>query len=172
MAEIMPQPGGRVRVGLALMLATHSRSEALVVCAALAPLVLAGCGKSERQRFADRGNEVCRAIGPGVQAGQRRIQAAKGQAATAAGIEQMTAAARAGRTRFSRIQAPKELRADYAAFLHDLDGLLPLLSGLKQAVSESDVGRARALETRIERLSTRAQPLSKRLGLDACGGAR
>src|SRR4051794_36022755 len=152
------------------MLATHSRSEALVVCAALAPLLLAGCGKSERQRFADRGNEVCRAIGPRVQAGQRRIQAAKGPAATAAGIDQMTAAARVGRARLSRIEAPKELRGDYATYLHELDRLLPMLGGLKQAVSERDVGRARALETRIERLSTQAQPLSKRLGLTACGG--
>jgi hypothetical protein len=152
------------------MLATHSRSEALVVCAALAPLLLAGCGKSERQRFADRGNEVCRAIGPRVQAGQRRIQAAKGPGATAAGIDQMTAAAREGRVRLSRIEAPKELRADYATYLHELDRLLPMLGGLKQAVSESDVGRARAIEVRIERLSMQSQPLSKRLGLAACGG--
>src|SRR4051812_28194825 len=100
------------------------RPEAVAVCAVLAPLAIAGCGKSERQRFADRGNRVCLDIGPRVQAGQRRIQAARGRAAaTTAGIEQMSVAVTAARARFRAIEAPKELRAEYATYLRDIDRL-------------------------------------------------
>ena len=141
------------------------------MCAVLAPLAIAGCGKSERQRFADQGNRVCRDIGPRVQAGQRRIQSARGRpASTAAGIEEMSAAVTSARARFHRIEAPKELRAEYATYLHDLDRLPPLLGDLKRAVTSSDVGAARTLERRIERLSAQGRPLANRLGLDACGG--
>lgn len=71
---------------------------------------------------------------------------------------------------FRRIKPPKELRAEYATYVRDLDRLEPLLGELKQAVSESNVLQARTLETRIERLSAQAEPLSRRLGLEACGG--
>jgi hypothetical protein len=82
----------------------------------------------------------------------------------------MRSAVRRAQAGFRRIEAPKELRAEYATYLRDLDRFQPLLGQLQQSVSDSNVLQARTLEKRIERLSAQAEPLSRRLGLKACGG--
>jgi hypothetical protein len=155
---------------MSALLRLRTRGPALVVCiAALSLVAFAGCGESDEDEFADKGNDICKKHEPKIDAANKRLQGSTSLADLSSGIDGLRSAAGAARDDFKELDPPDDLKADYDSYLKDFDALLKLIDELKSAAESQSTARISALGPRVQQLSDSAQKTAKKLGFDDCG---
>ncbi len=149
-----------------------NRSRALAAAALLA-LPYAACGKSEKEEFAEKGNEICTDLKPKGEAAEKEIEGAgQDPDRLKSALEDNRGVLTETQQRFDELDPPEAQKADFEAYKSDLGQALELYDqlpgALDAAVKDGKTQEITSLQREIADLSEKGKTDARALGFDSC----
>jgi hypothetical protein len=136
---------------------------------AVASLVaLGGCGKSDEDTFADKGNDICKELESRQKAATKELNDAKGLSDVVKASDTGRAVFVELRERTKKLDPPSDLDDEFAAYLADIDEAIAVFDELKAGAAAGDAKRLQRIVPRAGALQKKASVDAKKLGFDTC----
>jgi hypothetical protein len=132
-------------------------------------LTAAGCGeKSEKERFADEGDELCKTLNEKQKESARALDEAKSGPERSRALDQSVRDQRPELNKLMRLKPPKEQEADYRQFVATIQEGLFALGAASQAARENDREALESIGKDADDVERRFKTQAEKLGFDTC----
>ena len=145
------------------------RAPAAFAATALLLLAGAGCGeKSDKEKFADDGDELCKALNEKQKKSEKDLDEAKSGTEVSKALDQSVKDQRPELEKLMKLKPPKEQQDDYRKFVATIQEGLFALGAASQAAKENDREALEKIGEDADDVEKRFKSQAETLGFDTC----